>query len=157
MRVVLWLVAVGLMATVAPVHADGIASNVDPKVTAIMTYLDLPMNQRIIGNLRQANQQMNAVMAQVVKKISPTAAPIDIAFSDKDIEDFKVSLAKLIYDTFTLDEINALNRFYSSPEGKSVGDKMPEMQKGVAVLQAQMLAKIRDKISAQLHGNVAAK
>lgn len=96
-------------------------------------------------------------------QIGDDPAMMDIMFGAMDKQAMKEDTIKLMAKHFTVDELNALTAFYSSPEGKSVMNKMPlymsesmpiiqrEVMKGVGAVQAEIARRQQQK--GQSHGH----
>jgi hypothetical protein len=103
--------------------------------------------------LEQQKDGMLKMMAQSAKgaggKGGPSSADLeafqrktmDVMFEAMDLPGMKKDVAKIYAETFTKEELRAQADFYTTPGGKAMLDKQPQMQqKMMAVMGPRMMA-----------------
>jgi len=131
----------------------------DPKaVAAARHYYESPA---VKAGLVAIMENMNKSMAQVISQQNPkiTQQQLDevksiVSSALTERLDLLLQMNMLIaLDTFTTDELVALDKFYSSPEGTSIMGKMPKVAEQLpAVMQKIMpdyLADVKNRIQAK--------
>lgn len=134
-------------ATIAPPGSAGAADDTAGREAAARRYLEV---QPIAELLDQMAEQMSGTMGP---RVRAQFEELMREFDKKLLED---AVIKSMTKNFTVTEIEALTRFYASPEGKSVMRKMGVYMADVLpVIQAQMTAaaeRIRQRAAASAPG-----
>jgi hypothetical protein len=134
-------------------------SKYDPRaVTAARHYFETPA---IKAGLTAMTSNMMKAMTSAIMQQNPQVSPADMERLQKIVSDSLAERLDLLtqmnmvaaLDTFTPDELVALDNFYSSPIGASVVSKMPQMAKRLPdMMKAFMpdyLASIKAKVKAE--------
>ena len=87
------------------------------KASAIVAYLEV----------NSIDEMMNQMMTEIMKQIPEDRREVFLTVwkNSFDKNELQSVMSNTMCQTFSLEEINALTAFYSSPEGKSVMKKMP--------------------------------
>lgn len=134
------LAAVGLSIALAlPTHADDEALR-----DAALSYINSDAQQKAMDQMLSADQIMGMMRAQV-----PGATEEQLSAVSKIVEQelgtirekMEAAMVDAAVDTFSLEEIKALDEFYRSDIGSSVMIKMPVfMQSSMGALGPDMVA-----------------
>jgi len=131
----------------------------DPKaVAAAQHYYESPA---VKAGLVAIMENMNKSMAQVISRQNPNITPqqlddvksiVGAALTER--LDLLLQMNMLIaLDIFTTDELVALDKFYSSPEGTSIISKMPKVAEQLPVVMQKImpdyLADVKNRIHAK--------
>ncbi|WP_404424617.1 DUF2059 domain-containing protein [Nibricoccus sp. IMCC34717] len=120
--------------------------------------IHLSQADRMINNLVPQLQQMTSQMAApMLDKLSPEQrAKVEAAQKkavELGIEAAKQMISKMdaVYaDVYSSDELKAIKSFYSTVEGKSMIEKMPQVMQKMMPLMQQMQAELMPKIQAAM-------
>lgn len=111
---------------------------------AVERYINNPVQQRMMDDMFSPDAmvaQMRAVMPQITEEELQSVAAIaaeELAILRPDLETAMIEAA---IAHFTLEEVEALDAFYSTPEGASVMVKMqPFMATAMGLVGPQMMA-----------------
>lgn len=92
------------------------------------------------------DDMINSMLDEMKKnpQIALTADDVEIIRSSYDVDELRSRLISGMAKHFTVGELNALNDFYSKPEGRSVMRKMPAyMNDFMPYIQEQMIKGVK--------------
>ena len=144
MRRILCAIAAVVLSSLVPAHAaepvpstpsaiERRLSGYDPRATAAARhYYSIPaLRSGLVAVIDSVNKSMIGMVSQQNPNLSPEQlAKVQKIVGDamKDRLDLLQQMTMVVaLDTFSTDEIVALDKFYSSPEGTAVLTKMPKL------------------------------
>ena len=139
-----------------PSAIDKRLSNYDPRaVAAARHYYNLPaLRTGLIAVIDSVNKSMIGMVAQQNPRLTPDQiGKVQQVVSDAMKE--RLTLLQqmsmvVALDTFTTDEMVALDAFYSSPEGSSVLGKMPRIAAQMPAMMQTIMPDYLNEIKAKL-------
>lgn len=101
--------------------------------------------------INESIKQLNAALHQELDEKSQDLIKKEMEQIVEELVDpFIADVVDVYLEHFTDDEIDAIYRFYQSPEGKSIGAKLPEIERQIFLINAGYLKIISDRAVSRL-------
>jgi len=127
---------------VAPVQEEEEAAT--PKASTAPSDPDLAAKFEVAKKIIEINmveRELNAAINNIAEKVPANRRILFKSIIDRSIKIDRLNAAAQLafVEVFTLDELNAMEAYYSSEEGKAIQDKMPEFDAKIAPVIQSML------------------
>ena len=146
------------MAGVFAVHAAESKSGDDMAVRlklASKLLETMDVGKVMTQSFESIKQMQSSMTKQMVKNAKDQQLAIknqhkimDLMRKELSWEKLRPEFEKLYAETYSLEELNGLIKFYESPVGKKFIQKQPEMQRKSMLMMQQLIMKIMPKIQA---------
>ena len=117
--------------------------SLDQMVAEVDAGMKAALKQQVQG--KQMTPLQEAQVGQLQTRMSATIKE-DLSFAK-----MKYIYLKVFRDTFTQEEVNGINAFYSSPAGKAMMEKIPSATKKASTLLQEHLEPTIRKVKAMQH------
>jgi hypothetical protein len=127
-------------------------------IQSLPSQLRMSVTQAVNNNPKMSPADKEKALAKFEKSLPDTIAAMSKLLNDPTlIDDMYTEIVPLYARTFTLSEINELTRFYSTPVGQKMLQKMPQLMGESMVLGQKVVGPRVGKLVQQLMQQNAAK